>query len=77
MTDGGASYPSQGIANFQSMMHQFPKKFIYSGIQFQCSNSVMGNISTALQGRTLKASNFGELVQAYQQCIEIIAYREP
>ena len=57
-------------------MTQFPKKFKYSGIEFQCQNNVMKNIEVALQGQTLQAANFNQLVQAYQQCIEIIAHKE-
>ena len=56
-------------------MTQFPKKFKYSGIEFNSENSVMKNIETALQGQTLQASSFDQLVQAYKQCIEIIAYK--
>ena len=76
MTDGGAQYPKHAISKFQKLMAEFPKRFKYSGIEFNCDNDVMKNIETALQGKTLQASNFKQLVQAYQQCIEIIAYKE-
>ena len=39
------------------MMNQYPKKFIYSGIEFDTNNSNMKNISNALQGRNIMASN--------------------
>ena len=75
MTDGDASYPSSGVSQFQQMMKQYPKRFIYSGIEFNCSSSVMKNIESALQGRNHVANNLQELLGAYESAIEIIAYK--
>jgi hypothetical protein len=32
MTDGGASYPPNGIKMLQGLIDNYPKKLIYSGI---------------------------------------------
>ena len=75
MTDGGSSYPSNEVSQFQQMMKQYPKRFIYSGIECNCSSSVMKNIESALQGRNYVANNLQELLGAYESAIEIIAYK--
>ena len=83
MTDGEARFPRKEIGRLQNLMEQFPKKLKYSGIKFHYqghwksrNKNVMKNISYALEGQILEASNFKDLVKAYQQCIEIIAHKE-
>jgi hypothetical protein len=46
-------------------MTNYPKKFIYSGIEFQCNTNVMKLISNALKGKNIIANNFDELLIAY------------
>lgn len=69
MTDGGASYPANGIRVLQNLMDNYPKMLIYSGIEFGCNENVMKLISNALKGKNIIANNFDELLSAYSSCI--------
>lgn len=57
-------------------MANYPKKFIYSGIEFGSNENVMVLIANALKGKNIRAANFEQLLQAYTSCLEIIAHKE-
>ena len=39
-------------------MAKYPKKFIYSGIEFGSNEKIMVLIADALKGRNIRAANF-------------------
>ena len=76
MTDGYADYPTIGIERFEQILNKYPKRFIYSGIEFTSDNNVMKNIQIALKGKNFVANNLDELLKAYNSAIEVIAHKE-
>ena len=56
MTDGGSSYPKRGVDAMKQLQAQHPKKFKYTGIEFQSDADVMKEICAELKGTTCSAS---------------------
>lgn len=46
----------------RDISREYPKRFIYYGIEFECNSTVMKNINMALDGKNKIAENFDELV---------------
>ena len=76
MTDGGASYPSKGIAALQKLQKFYPNKLKYAGIQLNCKAQVMKTIATELKGKTGVAYNPDQLTELFKRSVEVIQYRE-
>ena len=76
MTDGGASYPSNGIQALRNLQSRYPNKMKYAGIEFNSNVPVMNTICQELKGQTGVAYNPEQLTDLFYKSLEVIEYRE-
>ena len=75
MTDGGASYPTNGVQALKSLQMVHPNKLHYSGIQFNCNQQVMKLIATQLKGTSGIAYNPDQLSTLFKRSIQIVEFK--
>ena len=76
MTDGGASYPSNGIQALKRLQTSNPNKLKYAGIEFNSNVQVMKTICTQLKGTTGVAYNPEQLTDLFFKSIEVVPSRQ-